>query len=91
MSNPEMEKPTEQQQQSLSKMLADLHQTVMSIEKISDTMGDLRRELNDTLSLLARLREVIGPEARCYGYSTQSVRWHDIIDERKKKAKEFLK
>lgn len=87
MSNPAMEKPTEEQEKSLAKMLADMGQTVMSIERITDTIGDLRRELNNSRALLGQLREVIGPEAFSYGQN----RWRAIIDKQVANIERALK
>ncbi len=77
MSNPAMEKPTEEQEKSLAKMLADMGQTVRSIENITDTIGDLRRELNNAAVLLGQLEETVGPQA----YSYSKHRWQDLISQ----------
>jgi hypothetical protein len=42
MSNPEMEKPTPEQAKRTEVMVAELRKAVMSVEAITDTIGELR-------------------------------------------------
>jgi hypothetical protein len=79
MSNPEMEKPTPEQAKRTEVMVAELRKAVMSVEAITDTIGELRRELNNARGLLGMLRTVIGPNA--YPYRAEET-WAQRIDKR---------
>lgn len=77
MSNPEMEKPTEEQAKRLDTLKAQLHSTVLATEAISNMIGDLRQQLNSSRVLLNNLKGVIGKDA----YQWQSREsWHDQIN-----------
>jgi hypothetical protein len=91
MSNPAMEQPTEEQEMALAKMLADMGQTVRSIENITGAIGTLRRELNNSAVLLSGLKRAIGPESYTYYTGGSRETWHSLIDKQMADIEKALK
>jgi len=91
MSNPELAKPSEATEAKLGELLANLRATSAQMDGIYNYIGRLREELNNSLMLLERLQNVIGPEAYTYSnHSYQGTTWHSQIDVRSKAIKLIL-
>jgi Mg2+ and Co2+ transporter CorA len=87
MSNPAMEQPTEGQAESLKDLLNSMSAMREKSARVSDIIGDLRRELNNASVLLGQLRDVIGPQAYSYGQH----RWQETINQRMADIQKVLK
>lgn len=86
--NEAMQKPTAEQEQTISSTLATLEAAVHQTNGARVLISKLRTELNDSNMLLAKLRNVIGVDAYIWNDRT---RWHDVIDKRMALNKEALK
>lgn len=91
MANPEMGKPTEEQTVKLDALLDQLQSTSAKASSIATLIGTLRQELNNSNTLLGRLRDVLGPQAYQWSRHGQNETWHHAIDAQRKRIEEVLK